>query len=153
MSAPLALIEDEPAADGRVVALRGEIDVGSTPSLREWLARASEGGRRSRVVDLRNVDFKAVSGLYVLCDEQARMARHRARLTIVCGSARMLQLFEVCRLMDVLRIVPSRAALDGAGWNDEDELRAARLEAWLERYSAGANGGSPSPDPSPPAAS
>ena len=158
MSAPLALIEDGPAADGRVVALRGEIDVGSTPSLREWLARASEGGRRSLVIDLRNVDFMAVSGLYVLCDEQARMARNHARLTIVCGSARMLQLFEVCRLMDVLRIVPSRAALDSVVWDADDERRAERLEAWLERYSAGAGGGaappsSPSAEPTPPAAS
>ena len=156
MSAPLALIENGPATDGRVVALRGEIDVGSTPSLREWLARASEGGRRSLVVDLRNVDFMAVSGLYVLCDEQARMARNRARLTIVCGSARMLQLFEVCRLTDVLRIIPNRASLDGEAWGIEDERRAARLEAWLERYSAGAGGASASPpsrSPSPPAAS
>jgi anti-anti-sigma factor len=150
MSAPLALIEDGPVADGRVVALRGEIDVGSTPSLREWLARASEGGRRSLVVDLSNVDFMAVSGLYVLCDEQARMARRHARLTIVCGSARMLQLFEVCRLLDVLRIVPSRASLNGDGWGADDERRAARLEAWLERYSAGA---AAAPPPSPPAAS
>lgn len=148
MSAPLALIEDGPVADGRVVALRGEIDVGSTPSLREWLARASEGGRRSLVVDLRNVDFMAVSGLYVLCDEQARMARNHARLTILCASPRILQLFDVCRLMDVLRIVPSRAALDGAAWGVEDDRRAERLDAWLDRYSAGAGA-----EPTPPAAS
>ena len=161
MSAPLALIEDGPAADGRGVALRGEIDVGSTPSLREWLARASEGGRQSLVVDLRNVDFMAVSGLYVLCDEQARMARNHARLTVVCGSARMLQLFEVCRLVDVLRIVPSRAALNGEAWGTDDERRAERLEAWLQRYSAGAGGvtasssavPSTSVEPTPPAAS
>ena len=153
MSAPLALIEDGPVADGRVVALRGEIDVGSTPSLREWLARASEGGRQSLVIDLRNVDFMAVSGLYVLCDEQARMARHHARLTIVCGNARMLQLFEVCRLLDVLRIVPSRAHLDGEGWGVDDEERAERLEAWLERYSAGTGDGPPPSTTTPPAAS
>ena len=151
MSAPLALIEDGPAADGRVVALRGEIDVGSTPSLREWLARASEGGRHSLIVDLTNVDFMAVSGLYVLCDEQARMARHHARLTIVCSSARMLQLFEVCRLAEVLRVVPSRADLNGTAWGTDDELRIERLEAWLERYSAG-SGGASSASP-PPAAS
>jgi anti-anti-sigma factor len=150
MSAPLALIEDGSVTDGRVVALRGEIDVGSTPALREWLARASEGGRQSLVVDLRNVEFMAVSGLYVLCDEQARMARHQARLTVVCASARMLQLFEVCRLLDVLRIVPTRSDLDTVAWTLDDERRAERLEAWLERYSAGSANGSASP---PPAAS
>jgi anti-sigma B factor antagonist len=156
MAAPLALIEDGPAADGRVVALRGEIDVGSTPALREWLGRASEGGRQSLVVDLRNVDFMAVSGLYVLCDEQARMARHQARLTVVCDNARMLQLFDVCRLVDVLRIVRSRADLDSVAWGGEDDERIERLEAWLERYSAGSATAAPpasSAEPPPPAAS
>jgi anti-sigma B factor antagonist len=149
MAAPLALIEDGPAADGRVVALRGEIDVGSTPALREWLGRASEGGRQSLIVDLRNVDFMAVSGLYVLCDEQSRMARHQARLTVVCDNARMLQLFEVCRLTDVLRIVRTRAALNGDGWGVDDEDRAERLRAWLERYSAGGGGSAVSAEPAP----
>ena len=154
MAAPLALIEDGSGRGGRVVALRGEIDVGSTPSLREWLSRASEGGRRSLVVDLTKVDFMAVSGLYVLCDEQARMAPHQARLTVVCKSARMLQLFEVCRLMDVLRIVPTRADLDGQAWGHDDEERVERLGAWLERYSAGTGSASASPpSSSPPAAS
>jgi anti-anti-sigma factor len=152
MAAPLALIEDGPVRDGRVVALRGEIDVGSTPSLREWLSRASEGGRHSLVVDLSHVDFMAVSGLYVLCDEQARMAPHRARLTVVCNSARMLQLFEVCRLVDVLRIVPTRADLDVETWGMDDEQRAERLEAWLDRYAAG-TGSRPAAEPPPPAAS
>jgi anti-sigma B factor antagonist len=158
MSAPLALIENGPVDEGRVVALRGEIDVGSTPSLREWLGRASEGGRQSLVVDLRNVEFMAVSGLYVLCDEQARMARQRARLTVVCDNARMLQLFEVCRLIDVLRIVRSRDALEEEPWGMDDEQRAERLDAWLERYSAGSAGSAgsaapPPPPPPPPAAS
>lgn len=142
MPAPLALIEDAPSADERVVALRGEIDVGSTPALREWLARASEGGRCAIAVDFAHVQFMAVSGLYVLCDEQARMARHRARLTVICRSARILHLFEVCRLADVLRVVPTRAALDSDGWGADDDARAERLGAWLDRYVAGSSSAS-----------
>jgi anti-sigma B factor antagonist len=152
MPAPLALIEDVPASDSRIVTLRGEIDVGSTPSLRDWLARASDHGRRSLAVDLTQVDFMAVSGLYVLCDEQARMARHQARLTIISSSPRIAQLFEVCRLGDVLRVVPSRAALSDGAWDDEDERRSEALGAWLGRYSAGVAGASSSSS-SPPAAS
>ncbi len=41
MPAPLALIEDAPGEAERVITLRGEIDVGSSPALLEWLARAS----------------------------------------------------------------------------------------------------------------
>jgi anti-anti-sigma factor len=147
MPAPLALIEDAPAGSDRVVALHGEVDVGSTPALREWLGRASEGGRRSLVVDLTNVDFLAVSGLYVLCDEQARMAEHHARLTVVCSNQRFLQLFDVCRLGDVLRVVPSRAALGVAAWDREDDARAQRLDAWLQRYASGAAAGGGAPEP------
>jgi anti-anti-sigma factor len=139
MRAPLALIEDAPSEDERVISLRGEIDVGSTPALREWLARASEGGHRSVAVDFTHVTFMAVSGLYVLCDEQARMARRRARLTVVCASPKILQLLEVCRLSDVLRVVPSRAALAVDAWSDDDAARAERLEAWLDRYAAGSS--------------
>ena len=135
MRGPLALIEDAPGDEQeRVITLRGEIDVGSTPALREWLARASEGGTRSVVVDFSHVEFLAVSGLYVLCDEQARMTRHRARLTVICAIPRILQLFEVCRLRDVLRVVPSRDALDHGAWGDDDAARASRLDAWLDRY-------------------
>jgi anti-anti-sigma factor len=139
MPAPLALIEDAPLGDERVVTLRGEIDVGSTAAMREWLARSSDRGRRSLAVDLRLVDFMAVSGLYVLCDEQARMALHRARLTLICDSPRLLKLFAVCRLGDVLRIVGSRTELSPAGaWDAGDLERSARLRAWLERYASSA---------------
>ena len=139
MRAPLAVIEDAPRADERVVALRGEIDVGSTPALRDWLSRASEGGRRSVAVDLTHVDFMAVSGLYVLCDEQARMARHRARLTVVCAAPRILHLVDVCRLGDVLRVVGARASLQVDAWSEDDDARAERLDVWLDRYAAGSS--------------
>jgi anti-anti-sigma factor len=137
MPGPLALIEDAPAADVRVLALRGELDVGTTPALRDWLAKASEGGRRPLAVDLSSVDFMAVSSLYVLCDEQARMARHRAQLTLVCPSPRLLELIEVCQLTGVLRVVGSRAELDGDGWSVGDDQRTERLRRWLTRYASG----------------
>jgi stage II sporulation protein AA (anti-sigma F factor antagonist) len=139
MAAPLALIESVPNDEARVVAVRGEIDVGTTPTLREWLDRASDGGRRSVAVDLDHVDFMAVSGIYVLCDEAARLAQNEAQLTVVCRNARVLRLFDVCRLADVLHVVPDRRSILPAGsWDADDDVRAARLDEWLERYSAGA---------------
>jgi anti-sigma B factor antagonist len=136
MKGAVALIEADPAAGDRVVAVRGEIDVGSTPALRDWLSRASAGGRRSVIVDLTGVHFLAVSGLYVLCDEQQRLAANRARLTVVCRDPRVLRLLTVCRLDDVLHVVAARSQVDGGPWCAEDDARAARLTAWLQRYSA-----------------
>jgi anti-sigma B factor antagonist len=136
MRRAVALIEADPAAGDRVVAVRGEIDVGSTPALRDWLSRASGGGQRSVIVDLSGVHFLAVSGLDVLCDEQQRMAVNRVRLSVVCRDPRVLQLLSVCRLDDVLHVVPSRADVDLGPWTADDEGRASRLSAWLQRYSA-----------------
>ena len=136
MRAPLALIEASPPGADRVVVLRGELDVGSTPSLSEWLSRSSDGGRRAVVVDFARVEFMAVSALYVLCDEQARMAAHRARLVIVCNRPRLLQLFDVCKLGEAMCIVPTRGEIPATGWCGDDEVRSAHLDAWLGRYAA-----------------
>ena len=135
MQGAIALIRSDRRDGETVVAVRGEIDVGTCSALREWLSRASDGGRRPVCLDLRRVRFLAVSGLYVLGDEQQRMARHRARLTIVCSEERILQLFSVCGLDDALRVaaVPGGPAADEP-WNDEDDARAARLAEWLRRY-------------------
>jgi anti-anti-sigma factor len=139
MPAPLALIEQSPGGDVRIVAVRGEIDVGTTPALRDWLDRASEGGTRSVAVDLRRVEFMAVSGVYVLCDEAARLALNEAQLTVICDVERTLRLFDVCRLGDVLRVVPDRTSILPAGaWSRDDDARRARLGEWLDRYAAGA---------------
>ena len=67
------------------------------------------------------------------------MAAHQARLTIVCDSPRAVQLFTVCRLDDVLHVVSSRTRdARGAPWTREDDTRAVRLHAWLQRYAASA---------------
>jgi anti-anti-sigma factor len=135
MPAPLALIEDAPHGDARIVSVRGEIDVGTATALRDWLDRASEHGRRSVAVDLEHVEFMAVSGVYVLCDEAARLAANEAQLTVVCRHRRLLRLFEVCRLGDVLHVVGDRASIPPAGaWDQDDDVRATRLDEWLERY-------------------
>ena len=136
MARAVALIDAGPETAHPVVAVRGEVDVGTAPALRDWLARASAGGRRAIVVDLSGVDFLAVSGLYVLCDEQQRMAAHQARLTVVCRDARALRLMAVCGLDEALHVVPSRAAAVRDGWDAADDARAGRLDAWLQRYAA-----------------
>ena len=138
MPGPLALIEDAPHGDVRIISIRGEIDVGTAPSLRDWLDRASDGGLRSVAVDLAHVEFMAVSGVYVLCDEAARLARQEAQMTIVCDEPRTLRLFDVCRLGDALRIVADRSAIPPAGtWLPDDDARVALLASWLERYASG----------------
>lgn len=131
---PLALLGHGQEGSPGVVAVRGEIDVASAPALRDWVVSASEDGTRPVVVDLTAVDFLAVSGVYVLCDEQARMARHRIRLTVACRRPEIIKLLAICRLDDVLEVVSERSEASTAAWDGADEARSRRLLAWRERY-------------------
>src|SRR3712207_694814 len=131
MRSPLALIEDVSLDEERVIALHGEVDVSVTPLLRDWLSRASEGARRSLAVDLDHVTFLSVDGVHALCEEQQRMVGHRARLTVVCAKRPLLQLFDICRVSDILVVVPSRDDVRSSVWTLGDDLRARRLARWL----------------------
>src|SRR4051812_50014962 len=95
----LALIAADPATTGPpVVSVRGELDVGTAPALREWLAAATDHGTRSAVIDLRSVSFVAGAALHVLCDEKERLLGSGERLTIGFVQPGPLNLFPVVRL-------------------------------------------------------
>ena len=136
MRGAVALIESDAQDGDRTVTVHGEVDIATAAALRDWISRASDGGRRPVTLDLRGVRFLAVGGLYVLCDEQLRMAAHKARLTVVCAEPRILQLFAVCRLGEALHVVSTRSAEAGASWSEDDDARAGLLAAWLRRHAA-----------------
>ena len=115
----LALIAADTKTGPPVVSVRGELDVGTAPSLREWLAAATDNGTRSAVIDLRAVTFVAGAALHVLCDEQERLLEHGERLTIVCDQAELLNLFQVVELHGVLDIVTSREEAFGPRETDK----------------------------------
>jgi anti-sigma B factor antagonist len=128
----LALIAADDATGPPVVSVRGELDVGTAPSLREWLGAATEQGTRSAVIDLRGVSFVAGAALHVLCDEQERLLEHDERLTIVCDQPELLNLFQVVELQGVLDIVTSRA--EARERRDGDVRPSQHLADWVARH-------------------
>jgi len=129
----LALIADHAETGPPVVAVRGELDVGTAPALREWLNAATDQGTRSAIVDLRSVTFIAGAALHVLCDEQERLLEHGERLTIVCDQPELLNLFHVVELHGVLDIVASRE--EAYRPRDENDKRPSRhLADWVARH-------------------
>jgi anti-sigma B factor antagonist len=128
----LALIADDAKAGPPVVSVRGELDVGTAPALREWLSAVTVNGTRSAVIDLRAVNFVAGAALHVLCDEQERLLEHHQRLTIVCDQPELLKLFQVVELDGVLDIVTSREeALEP---RDGDVRPSQHLADWVARH-------------------
>ena len=137
MPSALALIADDKGTGPPVVAVRGEIDVGTAPTLREWLEAASEGATRSIVVDLSSVTFIAGAALHVLCDQQERLLEAGESLTIVCDKPELLKLFELVELPGVLTIVPNRRSAITRG----AARPSAHLADWVARHPPSDDGG------------
>lgn len=102
--------------DFTVVAVSGEVDVVSAPTLRQLLNEAiSEGGSRL-VVDLTDVPFLDSTGLGVLVGRLKTVRQQEGELRLVISSDRLLRNFSITGLDKVFRIFPTaeEAAADGA---------------------------------------
>ena len=108
---PLFHVRHEARGEGIVVIASGEIDLATSPRLREALldpaARAP-----SVVLDLREVTFIDSSGLGVIVGQQKRAQEHSERFAVAVGGAaavqRILELSGLVKVLDVI-VDPARA--------------------------------------------
>jgi anti-sigma B factor antagonist len=94
-----------------VVTVHGEIDVATSPSLRERLIGLVNSGATRLVLDLEGVDFLDSTGLGTIVSLLKRVRTHGGDLRLVCTEARIRRLFEITGLD---KAVPLRASLDDA---------------------------------------
>jgi anti-sigma B factor antagonist len=94
-----------------VVTVHGEIDVATSPTLRERLIDLVSGGATRLVLDLEAVDFLDSTGLGTIVSLLKRVRTHGGDLRLVCTEARIRRLFEITGLD---KAVPLHASLDDA---------------------------------------
>lgn len=94
--------------DGCVVlAVSGEVDLGTAPRLREELIGLVTDGHRHVVVDLSATEFLDSTGLGALVAGFKRLRAHEGDMRLVCTTARIRKVFELTRLDHVLPIFES----------------------------------------------
>ena len=97
--------------DGRtVVTVHGEVDLATSPQLRDSLAGIVDE-RASIVVDLDDVGFIDSTGIGVLVGGLKRARAHGGDLSLVCTQRRILKVLEITGLTQVFTVHES---LDGA---------------------------------------
>jgi anti-sigma B factor antagonist len=94
-----------------VVTVHGEIDVATSPTLRERLIDLVNGGATRLVLDLEAVDFLDSTGLGTIVSLLKRVRTHGGDLRLVCTEARIRRLFEITGLE---KAVPLHTSLDDA---------------------------------------
>ncbi len=98
-----------------ILDVAGEIDVYTSPKLRERLVSLVDGGVRTLVVDLDNVDFIDSTGLGVLVGVLKRIRATGGRMSLVCGQDGLLRVFKITGLEKVFDIHATVAAATGGG--------------------------------------
>jgi anti-sigma B factor antagonist len=94
-----------------VVSVHGELDVATSPMLRERLIGLVSDGSSRLVLDLEALDFLDSTGLGTIVSVLKRARTHGGDLRLVCTEARIRRLFEITGLD---KAVPLHASVDDA---------------------------------------
>lgn len=80
---------------GVLLALVGELDISSAPTLERELRRAEDGAPSVLVLDLRELRFMDSTGLRLVLGADARARREGRRLAIVRGGETIDRVFRI----------------------------------------------------------
>ncbi|HET6949000.1 MAG TPA: STAS domain-containing protein [Acidimicrobiales bacterium] len=90
-----------------VVSAYGELDVATSPELREVFVRLVGEGATRLVLDLEGVDFVDSTGLGTIVSALKRARTHGGDLRLVCTQPRIARLFEITGLDKAVPLLPT----------------------------------------------
>jgi anti-sigma B factor antagonist len=90
-----------------VLRLKGEIDLHSSPQLRDVLLKASNNGQLPLLIDFSEVEYIDSSGLATFI-EYLRGGNGKARIMAFCAlQPRVKMVFELVRLHELFKLYPT----------------------------------------------
>jgi anti-sigma B factor antagonist len=104
-------VDTTPAEHALLVRVRGEIDLRTSPGLREELLKLAQPGAEALVVDLTDVPYMDSSGVGTLVYFKREAERAGRRVFLLGLQPRVRSLFEITHLDEFFRIVNSRDEL------------------------------------------
>ena len=105
----------EVRSEGRstVIAVRGELDLASSPALQEELDRVAASDSEMLIIDLRELDFMDSTGLSVLVRAHQRIEEQGRQLAMVKGPQQVQRLLSLTGVADRLTVVDTPEELLG----------------------------------------
>jgi len=97
-----------------VVGLSGEVDVYTSPRVKQEIVDLLNQGATRLVIDVSKVEYLDSTGLGVLIGGLKRAREHDGDLRLICDNPRILRIFEITGLTKIFDIHRTEAeALDG----------------------------------------
>jgi anti-sigma B factor antagonist len=104
-------LENRSHADWTIVHVSGELDLHTSPRLRDHVLQLVEDGDRRVAIELSNVGFMDSSSLGVLVTCLKRMREHEGRLALVAVQSTPMKVLTLTGLDRVFEIRDSAAEL------------------------------------------
>lgn len=107
-----------------VVALVGELDLGTAPHLVQVLEPLLEAGPEQLILDCSGLSFMDSSGIAVLVTAQHRLGERGRRLTVHSATPNVLRVFEVTGMLDFfhVRTEPHQSRSLAIGFPEADRM-------------------------------
>jgi anti-sigma B factor antagonist len=103
----LFALDVHPAGPWVVVAITGELELGTAPRLRQQVVTLVGDGHTHIVLDMSAVDFVDSIGLGVIVSALKRVRGRDGELVVAGASPRLRSLFELTRLDQVIDLYDS----------------------------------------------
>lgn len=97
----------KPREDVTVIALAGEVDVYTSPKVKQEIVNLLNAGTNKMIVDLTGVEYLDSTGLGVLIGGLKRARERDGDLKLICDNVRILRIFEITGLTKIFDIYRS----------------------------------------------
>lgn len=94
-----------------VLVLNGEIDVYTSPKLKEKIVELIEEGKNSLIINLQDVSYIDSTGLGVLVGALRRCKEKEGEVYLIYSSPRLKRIFEITGLNNSFKIAKSEEEL------------------------------------------
>jgi anti-sigma B factor antagonist len=98
----------EPGAS--IVDLNGEIDVYTSPKVKETISELIDKGHYALVINLENVRYIDSTGLGVLIGGLKRVREHSGSVNLVCTNPQIKKIFDITGLSKIFGIYDNEKA-------------------------------------------
>jgi anti-sigma B factor antagonist len=106
----MTITREHPAADTALLRVAGEVDMLTSPDLREAITGQLSSSLRRLIIDLDGVEFLGTSGLAALVETRTQAQANSVELWLVCSNRNVLRPLQIAGLVSLFRIADSVSA-------------------------------------------